>query len=102
MAEVERLVDMIDYQEGSVVSRTLLKKKTGTITLFAFDKGEGLSEHTAPFDALLFVLDGAAEVTVSGVVSRVAEGEMVVLPAGESHAVAAVDRFKMVLTMIRS
>jgi quercetin dioxygenase-like cupin family protein len=102
MAEVERLLDMIDYQEGSVVSRTLIKKKTGTVTLFAFDKGEGLSEHTAPFDALVFVLDGEAEVTVSGVASRVKEGEMVLLPAGEPHAVAAVERFKMVLTMIRS
>jgi quercetin dioxygenase-like cupin family protein len=102
MAEVERLVDMIDYQEGSVVSRTLVKKKTGTVTLFAFDKGEGLSEHTAPFDALVFVLDGAAELTVSGVTIRVGQGEMVLLPAGEPHAVAAVERFKMVLTMIRS
>ncbi|MGD2218313.1 MAG: cupin domain-containing protein [Gemmatimonadales bacterium] len=102
MAEVERLVEMIDYQDGSVVSRTLLKKKTGTVTLFAFDEGEGLSEHTAPFDALILVLDGEAEVTVSGVVDRVREGEMIVLPAGEPHAVAAVERFKMVLTMIRS
>ncbi|NIN72470.1 MAG: cupin domain-containing protein [Gemmatimonadetes bacterium] len=102
MAEVERLVDMIDYQEGSVVSRTLVKKKTGTVTLFAFEKDEGLSEHTAPFDALVVVLDGAAEVTVSGVASRVRQGEMVLLPAGEPHAVAAVERFKMMLTMIRS
>jgi quercetin dioxygenase-like cupin family protein len=102
MAEVERLVEMIDYQEGSVVSRTLVKKKTGTVTLFAFDKGEGLSEHTAPFDALVFVLDGEAEVTVSGVASRVREGEMILLPTGEPHSLAAVERFKMMLTMIRS
>jgi quercetin dioxygenase-like cupin family protein len=102
MAEVERLVEMIDYQEGSVVSRTLVKKKTGTVTLFAFDRGEGLSEHTAPFDALVFVLDGEAEVTVSGVASRVGQGEMLLLPAGEPHALTAVERFKMMLTMIRS
>lgn len=102
MAEVERLVEMIDYQEGSVVSRTIVKKETGTVTLFAFDRGEGLSEHTAPFDALVYVVDGEAEVTVSGVPCRVKEGEMVLLPAGEPHALAAVERFKMVLTMIRS
>lgn len=102
MAEVERLVGLIDYQEGSVVSRTLVKRKTGTVTLFAFDKGEGLSEHTAPFDALVFVVDGEAEVTVAGTASRVKEGEMVLLPAGEPHSLAAVERFKMVLTMIRS
>jgi quercetin dioxygenase-like cupin family protein len=102
MADVERLVDLIDYQDGSVVSRTVVKKETGTVTLFAFDKGEGLSEHTAPFDALVLVVDGEAEVTVSGVAGRVREGEMVLLPAGEPHALAAVERFKMVLTMIRS
>jgi quercetin dioxygenase-like cupin family protein len=102
MVEVERLVNLIDYQDGSVVSRTVVKKETGTVTLFAFDKGEGLSEHTAPFDALILVVDGEAEVTVSGVACRVGEGEMVLLPAGEPHALAAVERFKMVLTMIRS
>lgn len=102
MAQVERLIDMIDYQEGSVVSRTLVKKKTGTVTLFAFDESEGLSEHTAPFDALIFALDGEAEITVSGETARVKAGEMISLPAGEPHAVTAVARFKMVLTMIRS
>lgn len=102
MAQVERLIDMIDYQEGSVVSRTLVKKKTGTVTLFAFDEGEGLSEHTAPFDAFIFALDGEAEITVSGETARVKAGEMISLPAGEPHAVTAVARFKMVLTMIRS
>ncbi len=102
MAEVERLVEMIGYQEGSVVSRTIVKKETGTVTLFAFDKGEGLSEHTTRYDALVYVVDGEAEITVSGVARRVKEGEMVLLPAGEPHALAAVERFKMVLTMIRS
>jgi quercetin dioxygenase-like cupin family protein len=102
MAEVERLIDLIDYQEGSVVSRTIVKKETGSVTLFAFDKGEGLSEHTVPFDALVVVLDGEAEVTISGIAYRVREGEMVMLPVGEPHALAAVERFKMVLTMIRS
>ena len=93
---------MIDYQEGSVVSRTIVKKEKGTVTLFAFDKDEGLSEHTAPFDALVYVVDGEAEITVSGTASRVKRGEMILLPAGEPHALTAIERFKMLLTMIRS
>jgi quercetin dioxygenase-like cupin family protein len=102
LVEVKKLADLVDYQEGSVVSRTILKKETGTVTLFAFDRGQGLSEHTAPFDALVYIIDGAAEVTVSGEASRLSAGEMMVLPADEPHALAAVARFKMVLTMIRS
>jgi len=97
-----RLADVVDYQAGSVVSRTLIKKGTGTVTLFAFDEGEGLSEHTAPFDALVFVADGEAEITISGIGHRVAAGEVILLPAAEPHAVKAVTRFKMLLTMIRS
>jgi quercetin dioxygenase-like cupin family protein len=97
-----RLVDLINYQDGSVVSRTLVDKKAGTVTLFAFDKGEGLSEHTAPYDALVHVLDGEAEVTISGKALCLNEGEMAILPANQPHALRAVEKFKMILTMIRS
>jgi len=96
------LVESIAYQEASVVSMTLLEKKTGTVTLFAFDQGQGLSEHTAPFDAMVCVLDGVAEVTISGAPILVKEGEMLIMPANEPHALKAVERFKMMLTMIRS
>jgi quercetin dioxygenase-like cupin family protein len=102
MAEKKRLAELIDYQEGSVVSRTIIKKKAGNVTLFAFDRGEGLSEHTAPFDALVYIIDGRAEVTVAGATSELEAGDMIVLPAGEPHALHAPERFKMVLTMIRS
>ena len=97
-----RLVDLADYQKGSVVSRTIIDKKTGTVTFFAFDEGQGLSEHTAPFDALVYLLDGEAEVVISGKPFRLKGGEMVVMPANDPHALKAITRFKMVLTMIRS
>ena len=97
-----RLIDLADYQEGSVVSRTIIDKKTGTVTFFAFDKGQGLSEHTAPFDALVYLLDGEAEVVISGKSSRLKEGDMVIMPANDPHALRAITRFKMILTMIRS
>ena len=100
--QVTRLVDLADYQEGSIVSRTVIDKKTGTVTFFAFDKGQGLSEHTAPFDALVYLLDGEAEVVISGKPFRLKAGEMVIMPANDPHALKAVTRFKMVLTMIRS
>jgi quercetin dioxygenase-like cupin family protein len=90
------------YQDGSVVSRVLLKRSGGTITFFAFDTGQGLSEHSAPFDAVAHVLEGEAEVTISGAPVRVVAGEMVLMPANQPHALTAVTRFKMVLTMIRS
>jgi quercetin dioxygenase-like cupin family protein len=96
------LVDLVTYQEASVVSKTLLEKKTGTVTLFAFDKGQGLSEHTAPFDAMVFVLDGVAEIVIAGNPVVVRQGEMLVMPANQPHALKAVERFKMILTMIRS
>jgi quercetin dioxygenase-like cupin family protein len=96
------LVDLVGYQEASVVSKMLIKRETGTITLFAFDKGQGLSEHTAPFDAMVCVLDGVAEITISGNLVAVRQGEMLVMPANEPHALKAVERFKMMLTMIRS
>ncbi len=97
-----RLVDLVAYQEASVVSKTLIEKKTGTVTLFAFDKGQGLSEHTAPFDAMVCVLDGVAEIAIAGSSVTVKGGEMLVMPANEPHALKAVERFKMMLTMIRS
>jgi len=100
-AEVLGLVDLVQYQSGTVVSRTLVKKPTGTVTVFAFDANEGLSEHTAPFDALLFVVDGEAEVTIAGTPYRVHAGEMLRLPANRPHALRAVQRFKMMLVMIR-
>ena len=101
-AKVHRLIDMIDYQEDSIVSRTIIDQKTGTLTLFAFGQGQGLSEHTAPFDALVYILDGEAEVAISGKALHVATGEMVIVPADEPHALKALTRFKMMLVMIRS
>jgi len=96
------LADLIEYNTGSVVSRTIIDRKTGTVTLFSFDKGQGLSEHTAPFDALVFVVDGEAEVTLAGKCSNVKTGEMIVMPAHKPHALKAVDRFKMLLIMVHS
>ena len=101
-AEVKQLVDMLQYQDGSIVSRVLLKNKGGTVTLFAFDVGEGLSEHTAPFDALVVVTDGEADVEIAGESFRVRQGETIVLPANRPHAVRAATRFKMLLIMIRA
>ena len=99
--QAAKLIDLIDYQEGAVVSRALMKNKSGTVTLFAFDEGQGLSEHTAPFDALVHVLQGEANITISGNLQRVKAGEMVIMPAREPHALYAVTRFKMMLVMIR-
>ena len=101
MADVHQLANLVEYQAGSVVSKQLIAKSTGTVTLFAFDKGEGLSEHTAPFDAMVHVLDGEAKITVSHVDYVVKSGEMIIMPANEPHALHAVDRFKMILVMIR-
>lgn len=95
------LPDVVTYQAGAVVSRTLVKKATGTVTAFAFDEGEALSEHTAPFDALVVAADGEAEITIAGVAHRVQAGELLRLPAGRPHAVRAMSRFKMLLVMIR-
>ena len=97
-----RLVDLADYQEGSVVSRAIIDQKTGTVTFFAFDEGQGLSEHTAPFDALVYLLDGEAEIVISGKAICLKQGEMVIMPANQPHALKAMRNFKMILTMIRS
>ena len=94
-------LELIAYQTGAVVSREIVKKKTGTVTLFAFDKGQGLSEHTAPFDALVHVLDGVAEISIGGNLHRVGKDEMILMPANVPHALKAVERFKMMLVMIR-
>jgi quercetin dioxygenase-like cupin family protein len=99
--EVLSLADLAQYQTGTVVSRTLVKKPTGTVTVFAFDAGEGLSEHTAPFDALVVLIDGEADITIAGTVYRVRAGQLLRLPANRPHALKAVQRFKMLLIMIR-
>lgn len=96
------LKSLVEYQKNSVVSRTLVDRKSGTVTAFAFDEGQGLSEHTAPFDAMVQVIDGEAEIAISGEVHAVRAGEMMVMPAGRPHALRAVKPFKMLLTMIRS
>lgn len=96
------MTDLVQYQEGSVVSRTILKQTTGSVTVFAFDRAEGLSEHTVPYDALVHLLDGEAEITIAGIAHRVKQGDMIVLPAHEPHALHATTRFKMVLTLIKS
>ena len=96
------LVTMVEYQPGSIVSRTLLQVQNGTVTLFAFDEGQELSEHTAPLDALAYILDGEAEITVSGKPHRLAAGQMIIMPAYQPHAVMATQRFKMMLVMIKN
>lgn len=101
-AEAVVLADLVNYQAGSVVSRTIVKRPMGTVTLFAFEEGEGLSEHTAAFDALAHVLEGEAEIVISGKVIRTKAGEAVLMPAHQPHALKAIARFKMALTMIRA
>jgi len=100
--EVKQLVDLLQYQDDSIVSRVLLKNKGGTVTLFAFDEGEGLSEHTAPFDALVIVLDGKADIEIAGESFKVWQGQIITLPANRSHALKAATKFKMLLIMIRA
>jgi quercetin dioxygenase-like cupin family protein len=102
LAQVLNMAGLVDYQKGAVVSREIIKKQTGTVTVFAFDKGQGLSEHTAPFDALVQILDGEAEITISGKPNKLTAGEMIIMPAGEPHSLKAPARFKMALIMIRS
>jgi quercetin dioxygenase-like cupin family protein len=100
--DVSKTENIVEYQNGSIVSREIIRKKAGTVTLFAFDKGQGLSEHTAPFDALVLVLDGEAGIMVAGKRHRVRNGEMMILPANKPHALKATKRFKMLLVMIKS
>jgi len=100
--EVLDLESLLDYQEGAVVSRMLLNKKIGTVTLFSFDKGEGLSEHTAPFDALVYVLEGKVEIIISKKPYVLEKGQMIVMPANDPHALNALERFKMMLIMVKA
>ncbi|MBN1194826.1 MAG: cupin domain-containing protein [Methanomicrobiaceae archaeon] len=98
---VFHLKDLIGYQDGAVSSRMILSRPVGNITLFSFDKDEGLSEHTAPYDAVVTILEGKCEIRLSGETFGLKEGETIIFPAGAPHAVSAVTRFKMMLTMIR-
>ena len=104
MSEVKRFIlkEMVDYQDGSIVSRAIIDKNTGTATLFAFDKGESLSEHTTPYDAMVHLIDGAGEFVIGGISYELNEGEMIIMPANIPHAVKAKEKFKMLLLMIRS
>jgi quercetin dioxygenase-like cupin family protein len=97
-----KLKGLVEYQKGSVVSRTVIDKKTGTVTLFAFDEGEGLSEHATPYDAMVINLEGTVEVKIAGVCNRLEEGDMIIMPANKPHALKALTRFKMMLVMIKA
>ena len=99
---VSNMKHLVAYQEDSIVSKEIIKKPTGTVTLFAFDKDQGLSEHTAPFDALVYLLDGEAEIIISGESHHLKAGEMIIMPGSKPHALKAVKRFKMMLVMVRS
>lgn len=101
-AKKAKLEGLLDYQKGAIVSRQIIKKPTGNVTLFAFDKGQGLSEHVAPFDALVYIVNGEAEIIISDRRNRLSKGEIIVMPANKPHAVYAVKRFKMLLVMVRS
>ena len=96
-----KMNDLVSYQEGSTVSRTLMDKPVGTVTMFAFDQGQGLSEHAAPYDAMVHVLEGEVELTLSGIVHSMKAGDVIIMPANEAHSLKAVKQFKMLLTMIR-
>jgi quercetin dioxygenase-like cupin family protein len=100
--QTSKMNELVDYQEGAVVSRTIIDKKAGTVTLFAFDKEQGLSEHKAPYDALVYLLEGEVEVTISGKAVLLKEGEMIILPTNKPHALKGLQKFKMLLIMIRS
>jgi len=100
--EKAALAGYVNYQDGAIVSREIVKKPTGTVTVFAFDAGQGLSEHTAPFDALVQVVEGEVEIHISGKPHRLQGGDVILMPAGQPHALKALGRFKMLLTMIRS
>jgi quercetin dioxygenase-like cupin family protein len=102
LAQAIQLGGLVEYQAGSVVSKTLIEKKSGTVTLFAFGEGQGLSEHTAPFDALVYLIDGEAEIGISGKLHRLKAGDLIIMPANDPHSLKAVTHFKMLLVMIKS
>ncbi|MGA9449824.1 MAG: cupin domain-containing protein [Verrucomicrobiia bacterium] len=101
-SQAAKATELVGYQDGAIVSREILKKRTGSVTVFAFDEGQGLSEHTAPFDALVQVLEGEVEITISGKPQRLQGGGLILMPANQPHALKAIKRFKMILTLIRS
>ncbi len=101
-AQTFQFSEIVDYAPGAVVSRTIIKKQTGTVTVFAFDKGEGLSEHTAPFDAMVMIVDGSAEIFINKIPHLLHAGQSIIMPANIPHALQASEKFKMVLTMIKS
>lgn len=100
--DISNLSEMVNYQDGTVVSKEIIKKENGTVTLFAFDQGQGLSEHTAPFDALVYIVDGESKISIAGKPSNVKQGEIIIMPANKPHALQAVKKFKMLLVMIKS
>ena len=102
IGEARSLVSLVDYQHGSVVSKEIIKKEKGSVSLFAFDKGQGLSEHTAPFDALVYIFDGKAEINIAGKQHSLKTGETIIMPANKPHALKAIERFKMLLIMIKA
>ncbi|MBM2832529.1 MAG: hypothetical protein HW414_1581 [Dehalococcoidia bacterium] len=102
LAQVSGLTGMVEYQEGSVVSRTIMDQRSGTVTLFAFGEGQGLSEHTAPFNAMVYVMDGKARVIIGGKPFDLSAGDAIIMPANQPHALQAISRFKMMLIMIRA
>src|SRR3989338_6704908 len=102
VAQARKLSELVDYQDGSIVSKEIIKNEKGTVTLFAFDKGQGLSEHTAPFDALVYNFDGKAEVIIGGKPHLLEAGEVIMMPANKPHALKAIKRFKMLLVMVKS
>jgi len=101
-SKVLALTDLVGYQEGAIVSRTIVDEDTGTVTLFAFDKGQGLSEHTAPYDAMIYIIDGEAAVAISGRTFNLKKEQIIMMPANKPHSVKAISRFKMLLVMIKS
>ena len=102
MENVSKLKELVTYEKNAVVSKTLINLKTGTITLFSFDEGQGLSEHSAPFDALVYIVDGVGEISIGGKPFKLSEGDAIIMPANKPHAVKATKKFKMLLVMIKS
>lgn len=100
--EVGSLNNLVDYQDGSVVSKEIIRKDKGTVSLFAFDKGQGLSEHTAPFDALVYIFDGQAVITITGKQHSLKAGQVIIMPANKPHSLKAIERFKILLVMIKA
>jgi quercetin dioxygenase-like cupin family protein len=102
IGQAANLDSLVDYQDGAVVSKELIRKEKGSLTLFAFDQGQGLSEHTAPFDAFVYILAGEAQITISGKLHGVKAGQSIIMPANQPHALKAIERFKMLLVMIKA